>query len=309
MLDALQNSIACDSASRPIPIVADTVAPPVITGAATLFTAAMRGAPMATLIGMVGRPDAHPAAQLFDTSILYQIAFRRDEALGLQNDAVLQSPLLRVHNPRQTAAALRVLALMMPGDTQSNMPLDFITNHLDVRLDLLFMRTDGSLPPVVPDHDVMIFCASYPGPALLVRMAQLYRAWPRPVLNDPALLPLLARDALPRGFAEHPALCFPPTVKVARLDLVVDAETLAGLPYPVLIRPHDSHAGCGLAKVDSAAAARGYLDASPLNASTSAATWITAAPTDCSGSTASLWSTVSHCCVTWRCPSTGWCIT
>ena len=261
MLDALQSLSAttCDPSARRIPAITDVITPPVIVGTATLFTAAMQGAPLSTLIDVISQPGSHPAAQLFDTSTLYQIAFRREEALSLQADAVSASPLLRVHNPRQTAAALRVLALVMPGDTQMNMPVDFITNHLDVRLDLMFMRPDGSLPPVVPDHDVMIFCAADPGPALLCWMAQLYRTWPRPVLNDPALLPLFARDVLSRGFAGQPSLCFPATVKVAHADLAVRPETLAGLPYPVLIRPHDSHAGRGLAKIDSAEAAQAYL--------------------------------------------------
>jgi hypothetical protein len=255
LLDAFQQQSAPG-----IPAITDAAAPPVIVGSATLFTAAMRGAPLPELIGMISHPGTHAAANLFDTSVLFQIAFQREEALRLQAAAIGAFPLLRVRNPRQTKTALRVLALMMPGDTQVNTPIDFITNHLDVRLDLLFMRPDGTLPPMVPKHDVMIFCASDPGPALLDRMAQLFQAWPRPVLNDPALLPLLARDVLPRLFADNPVLCCPPVVKVDWADLAIQADTVAGLSYPLLIRPHDSHAGHQLARIESAAAAQAYLD-------------------------------------------------
>ena len=38
-----------------------------------------------------------------------------------------------------------------------NTPLDFITNHLDVRLDLLFVVPDTPLPATIPDHDVAFF--------------------------------------------------------------------------------------------------------------------------------------------------------
>ena len=228
-----------------------------ILGTATLVTAAMNGASLDALVTMVSRPGAHPAAALYDTSTLYQIAFQREQALELQASAIAASPLFRLKRSNGRPAAIRVLALVAPGDMMVNTPLDFITNHLcDVRLDLLFMTPGQVLPGQVPDHDLMVFAASEPDAATLARMQLLYTAWPRPVLNDPAALPSLARDALARLLAGTPGICSPETAQFSHAGHPV------GTAYPALIRPVGSHAGEGLVKLDDAAGLKAYLQSS-----------------------------------------------
>jgi hypothetical protein len=82
-----------------------------------------------------------------------------------------------------------LLALVSPGDLMANTPLDFLTMHADIRLDLLFVLPDQPLPPVIPDHDIAFFSATETTEAMAARLRALYAAWPRPVLNDPAFLP------------------------------------------------------------------------------------------------------------------------
>jgi hypothetical protein len=155
------------------------------------------------------------------------------------------------------------LALVGPGDLMTNTPLDFLTNHLNVRLDLLYVLPERGLPPVIPDHEVAFFAIGEADPSTLVRLRQLYAAWPRPALNDPHFLPVLERDALSRCLAGVPGLCSPAAVAVSRAALDDHLATgraiqdLAAGPY--LIRPAGSHAGSGLSRIRTPADLADYL--------------------------------------------------
>jgi len=239
-----------------IPRLGGAIDPPVIVGMATLTTAAMHGADADTLATMIDQLDGDPTARLYDTSLAYQLAFRRAEGLGIQEKAVSASPMFRVRRESQTNAGLRLLALVGLGDLMVNTPLDFITNYLDVQLDLLFVTPDQDLPPTLPDHDVAFFAASEADAATVARLHRLFTLWPRPSLNDPAFLPALSRETLSGLLADVPGICSPPTTMVSRaqLDELVRDEggiggLLPGCSYPILILPQGSHAGAGLKKI------------------------------------------------------------
>ncbi len=250
----------------PIPCLSDTCVPRAIIGMAALTTAAMQGADADALAAMIDRLDTDPVARLYDTSIAYQLSFRRAEGLDLQDEAVSASPLFRVRRDGESRAGLRLLAIVAPGVLMLNTPLDFITNHLDVRLDLLFVVPDKGLPATIPDHDVAFFAVGEADAAMVARLHRLFESWPRPALNDPGFLPVLARDRLSGLLAGVPSICSPPTVMVSRNqldDLLRDGgdigDLLPGCSYPVLIRPLGSHAGAGLKKIEGRAALDSYL--------------------------------------------------
>jgi hypothetical protein len=186
--------------------------------------------------------------------------------LGIQDKAVAASPMFRVRRESQSCAGLRLLALVGLGDLMVNTPLDFITNYLDVQLDLLFVMPGRELPPTIPDHDVAFFAASEADAAAVARLHRLFTLWPRPALNDPAFLPALSREMLSRLLADVPTICSPPTTIVSRAqldDLVRDegriGDLLPGCSYPILVRPQGSHAGAGLKKIESTADLGEYL--------------------------------------------------
>lgn len=254
------------SAADPIPRLSDAYDPPAVIGMAALTTAAFQGATPDALAGMIERLDTDPIARLHDTSIAYQLAFRRAEALGLQAEALAGSQLFRIRRESRSPADIRLLALMAPGDLMVNTPLDFITNYLDVRLDLLFLMPDRGLPAIIPDHDVMFFAVSESDAAMLARMSRLFTSWPRPVLNDPSFQPGLARDTLARSLADVPSICSPSTVAVGRDELAsllrgsgANSDLLAGSSYPVLVRPQGSHAGAGLKKIHNSGDLAAYM--------------------------------------------------
>jgi hypothetical protein len=210
-------------------------------------------------------PASDEAARVYDAAIASQLAFRRAEGLNLQDAAQMESQIFRIGGAPEEA--LRLLALVGPGDLMSNAPLDFLTNHLKVRLDLLYMLPDRPLPPVIPDHDVAFFAVGEADPATLARLRRLYANWPRPALNDPGFLPALDRDTLSRALTGETGICSPTAVAVGRAKLEahldrgrpIDGFDSADGPYPCLIRPVHSHAGSGLARVQNVAELAAYL--------------------------------------------------
>jgi hypothetical protein len=258
-----------------LPALSDAFVPPIVRGTADLTDFAYQGhdyeALTARIRGSLGRnpPDVEEAAWTYDAAIAAQLGFRRAEGLNLQDAALATAQVYRVEagplTPRDGPPPLRLLALACPGDLMTNTPLDFLTNHLNVRLDLLYVLPGRQLPPVIPDHDVAFFAIGEADPATLVRLRRLYAAWPRPALNDPRFLPALERDALSRSLAGGPGLCSPAAVAVSRAAL--DTHLTTGRPIegvdlpagPYLIRPMGSHAGSGLTRIQTAADLSDYL--------------------------------------------------
>jgi len=254
-----------------VPVLSDTLVPPIVRGTADLTTFAYQGNGYRALMDRIERTRARNSsaasetARTFDTSIAAQLAFRRAEGLNLQDAALVQSQIFRIDGA--PPGALRLLALVAPGDLMTNTPLDFLTNHLNVRLDLLYMLPDRPLPAVIPDHDIAFFAVGEADPAKLDRLRRLFAAWPRPVLNDPEFLPELERDTLSRSLAGLAGICSPTATGVSRTDL--DAHLRSGFPiegfdtpaglYPCLIRPVSSHAGTGLARIRTPAELTEYL--------------------------------------------------
>ncbi len=251
-----------------LPALTDSVRPPIVHGIGDLTTFVYRGATIENLRARIGPwNDETQAAWLYDTGIAYQLAFRRSEGLDLQDVALSQTQLFRIAGKQTGNPRLRMLAIVAPADIGGNTPLDFITNELDVRLDLLYLLPGQPLPRCVPDHDIAFFAVGEPDQPTLDRLCRLFAIWPRPVLNDPEFLPAFARDTLARSLSGVPAICSPAAVAVSRDDLeahlrtsrpVAGFDTPAG-PYPCLIRPFTSHAGKGLSRLATPEDMAAYL--------------------------------------------------
>jgi hypothetical protein len=257
-----------------IPGIGETVVPPVVCGIADLTHRAYAGQNQAALQARIEQnraanpPDRQHAAQCYDASIARQLAFRPAEGRDLLDTALTASRLFRIAGTTaaRTNPPLRLLALMAPGDLMTNIPLDFLTRHLNIRLDLLYVLPGRPLPPVLPDHDVAFFAIGEADAPMLARLHRLYAAWPRPALNDPAFLPVLERETLSRSLAGLPGLCSPVARTItaaalrAHLQRMPAPEADGFAPaYPCLIRPQGSHAGAGLVRADAPAELETYL--------------------------------------------------
>lgn len=254
-----------------MPVLSDALLPPIVRGTADLTDFAYQGNGYAELMERIDQvpwnnaPLAEDTARTYDAAIASQLTFRRAEGLNLQDAALVESQIFRIG--RMPGDALRLLALVGPGDLMTNTPLDFLTNYLNVRLDLLYVLADRPLPPAIPDHDIAFFALGDADPATLARLCRLYAIWPRPALNDPRFLPALERDVLSNSLAGVPGVCSPTAVPASRIDLEAHLELgrpIAGFdlpdgPYPCLVRPVHSHAGSGLVRVQNPAALAAYL--------------------------------------------------
>ena len=73
---------------EPLPVLSDTVFPPVIRGVADLTTFAYQGNDYDSLIERISQSDANPTARLYDTAIAAQLGFRRSHGLNLQDEVL-----------------------------------------------------------------------------------------------------------------------------------------------------------------------------------------------------------------------------
>jgi glutathione synthase/RimK-type ligase-like ATP-grasp enzyme len=205
--------------------------------------------------------DAQDAAALMDLATLTQLAGDRAGGLALQRQALRLQPLYQRPAPSDEAAGPRLLAFMAGGDFMANTPVDFLLEGSGITLNMLYLAPGAASATAIPDHDIAIVAVgeSDDNRPVLAALESVVRAWPMPVLNDPARIALLSRDAAYALLRSTPGLVVPPTLRIARTALAATDSAIAGLPYPIIVRPIASHAGQGLTKLGGAAAAHDYL--------------------------------------------------
>lgn len=211
------------------------ITPPPVHGLAVLASMLYAGAAVGEVLDLIGPEPGGPARAgwLMDRSWLAWLNRSPFQAASLQRQALALSSVFRVRG----GTGPRVLALAAPGDPMVNAPLDFITAHAGLSLDIAYAQ--GALP----DHDVAIVVASESAPDTLRALAPLFGAWPRPILNDPARILPMSRTGLPRTLAGLPGLLTAAARQMPVADLIAAA-------YPVLLRPAGSHGGHGLVRLD-----------------------------------------------------------
>jgi glutathione synthase/RimK-type ligase-like ATP-grasp enzyme len=251
--------------------------PPLI-GVPTLATLAFRGDDLSAigqdLLARINDPS--DANALMDLSVVLLLRGQPEESRAMQQLAIRSQQLY--HYPRPaTPPVVRVLAIFGPGDLMANSPLEFLLEDQPVALDLLFVTPEQGLPDLVPDHDVLMVAIgeSDQNQPLLARLERELTDWPRPVINRPARISTLSRDGVCGQLSKLPGIVIPPTLRIARdtLEHCCEAtangsplsQQLAGLDYPVIVRPVDSHAGSGLSRIATAAELQAYLADSPVD--------------------------------------------
>ena len=249
---------------------------PALIGLARLMTMAFEGADLLPIAQqLIERASANEADAdaLLDLSTVLQLQGIRDVGLATQAQAL---QIQRVYElPAAKAPAIRLLALMAPGDLMTNTPLPFLIEDADIALTLLYLLPGEPIPRELPDHDVAYIAVSESDPtrALLEQLAQCVPSWRTPLLNRPNRITRTSRDQACTLLADAPGVSMPASARVTRdalqrvsagtLDL---ADLLPDAGLPLIVRPVDSHAGHGLDKVDSATALAAYLQASAADA-------------------------------------------
>jgi hypothetical protein len=219
---------------------------------------------------LVGRAttDTTNAAALMDVATMLLLTGDRDNGLAVQAQALEQSRLYQ--RPAPGAPALRVLALMAPGDTMANTPLDFLLEGADIELLSLFV--DAEHPPTspLPDHDVAFLAVgeSEANAPILRMLGPILPHWPRPLVNGhPDRIGELTRDGVCALLEGVGSVIAPTTARLSRTLLAeigageLGVESLLpGAGYPIIARPIGSHAGAGLQKLNDTRAVAVYLE-------------------------------------------------
>lgn len=260
-----------NAAISPDPSISDEAHQPLI-GLPTLMKMAFSGAdmmPLGTRLLQRAEHHADDANTLMDLSTILQLRGQRDVALAMQGEALGMQRLY--HLPAATGEpAIRLLAIMGPGDLMANTPLEFLVEETDVSLDMLYVDAFQPFPATVPDHDVAFVAVaeSDENHPLLHHIAHAMQAWPRPVLNRAERIARLTRDGVCAMLQSAAGIVAPATVRVQRTVLEQLghgplAGVLEGCDFPLIVRPVGSHAGHGLMKLQSPAAVADYLAALP----------------------------------------------
>lgn len=217
---------------------------------------------------LIERAQRNPqdAYALMDLSTVLQLRGNRDVALAMQAQALELERLYRVPSGA-SEGDLRLLILMGPGDLMANSPLEFILEKSGVAVELLYV-TEDRLPEEVPEHDALFIAIAESdlNLALLKRVEDMTRDWPRPVLNRAERIAWMSRDGACALLKGIPDVIMPVTARISRAELEQIgssrrslAEFLENGEFPIIVRPVDSHAGQGLARLENAAAVVGYM--------------------------------------------------
>jgi hypothetical protein len=206
------------------------------------------------------------AAAWLDLGVLHELVFEPEEGLACQARALALERIFRMPAEGE-GPGLRLLMFMAPGDMMTNVPLSFLLMHSDVTVYLAFLLPGQPLPEHIPEHDLALvgLGQAEASHAFLDQLENL-KDWPCPILLKPAGIRSLERDHLWRVLEEVPGICIPPTIRVGRDDLeaLANGESqVPGLPsgtsYPYIVRPLDSKAGQGLARIDGPESMSDYL--------------------------------------------------
>lgn len=231
-----------------------------LMGLARLMKMAYDGIDLAPVgDALIQRAEANPkdAEALMDLAVVLQLRNSRDVALDVQNQALATKILY--HLPANAEPAIRLLAILAPGDLMTNTPLEFLVEGSDISLHMLYVGE--GLPPVppLPEHD-LVFVAigeSTRTNPILEELGSALKSWPKPVLNFPANILKTSRESAPIHLAKVPGLFIPGAMRIKR-------EALQSVrDFPCIARPIDSHAGQGLARIENVEQLTAYLEKMP----------------------------------------------
>lgn len=250
-----------------------TLSPPLI-GLAALMRMVFDGKdlqPVAAALTARAEHDANDANALMDLSTILQLSFQPAIAMQVQMEALKTQRIYHIPAAKQPEK-IRLLAMMGAGELLVNTPVECLLEDSDIVLDMVYVAPFLPLPETVPDHDVLFVAVgeSDENLPLLHELADIQRVWPRPVLNLPGRIALLARDSTCALLGDVAGVVMPLAKRTTRQELaeIVARQrqldsVLDNAGFPVIIRPVDSHAGRGLARIEQIADLEDYLRATP----------------------------------------------
>lgn len=185
---------------------------------------------------------------------LEQIDGNLPKALEHQRRILERKTLFSAYAPQEQR---RLLALLVPGDWQANVPLEFLIDARTTTLHKWYLLSrDQAMNSVIPRADAVMTAIgeSEEAAQALELAAELLPRIGLPSINDPRRIRAANREQISRVLSQIAHVHAPRVTRVERSALGrCDTDT----PLPLVIRPVGSQAGRGLARI----ADRNELDA------------------------------------------------
>lgn len=230
-----------------------------LMGLARIFKMAFDGedlTPLGQSLIQRAQNNSDDANALLDLSILLQLKYSPEIAMNVQAQALAIRTLY--HLPANRKNAIRLLAVMAPGNLMANTPLEFLAEGAGIALDMLYIGPGLAPPPALPEYDAVFIavCESTENRPILEELIKNAGDLPCPVINRPAGILKISREAAPFHLAPIAGVMMPDSYRIGKVALAEKAS----LQTPFIIRPVDSHAGHGLAKISAMHEIPAYLE-------------------------------------------------
>ncbi len=166
----------------------------------------------------------------------------------------------RLYPAAQLGQQRSVLMLVASDSWSAHIPLDLVVDHDRTALHRLYVAEPPQHDEHLPHYDIIFTAMRESDAARTAQQAAgaFIAGQDRPALNDPTRLPPIARGALGTTLAQIDGIVVAPARRIPAYEL----QTAPPLAFPFLIRPPDTHAGKGLARLDDAAQLAAYLKGS-----------------------------------------------
>lgn len=194
---------------------------------------------------------------------LEQIDGNIPKALYHQRRVLQRKTLFSSHAPHERR---RLLALMVPGDWQANVPVDFLVDPRTTTLHKLYLTSPEQCGRIaIPQADAVFVAIGESDETVeaLALAGTLVRRIGLPCINDPQKVLATGRVQIAKALASIPNVHAPRTARVQREAL---ADTHIDTAVPLVVRPVGSQAGRGLARIGDGAQLQTYLEASDAQA-------------------------------------------
>ncbi len=211
--------------------------------------------------------DQGNPATIMDLSVIAQLLGDPKSGAKLQDGALAVERLYRLPTS-EDGPRVRLLAIAGATDIGGNIPIGFLVDGSDVEVLMLYVSPNQPLPNPLPEHDVALVTLgnSDSMTATLEALKGVTSLWPRPFLNDPAHILRLERDRFCDLMRDAEKIELPRTARVTRQQLQALATgecdvtaLVSDAAFPIILRPVNSHAGRGLARIDSRGDINSYL--------------------------------------------------
>ncbi|MBL1352088.1 MAG: RimK family alpha-L-glutamate ligase [Zetaproteobacteria bacterium] len=202
------------------------------------------------------------ASALMDLATIHFLMHIPETALEFQHHA-MQLQLRYTLSSSPMTANMRLLALHGDGDLMDNLPVEFLLiGSQSISMDAHYIALGDELPDDLNDYDIILIAVgeSDRNKPLLRQLNSQLQACPIPIINHPEYIMQTTREGAAEALKNCQDVMMPMSTRMTRENIqAMRMATQNHCTFPIIIRPIESHAGHGLARLDSPKNIPAYL--------------------------------------------------